>query len=139
MMAASSSRSSADRRALSRPQADPRPLRPQPVGQDDEAFIHLDEMTALAKLPNVAVKMTGAPHYSTQPYPFRNIQDGLQHLRCLRARPLFLGHRHHPHALLLAPVRDLLHRGTAWLKGKDLENVMGRGVCQFLGWKLPGV
>jgi hypothetical protein len=26
-----------------------------------------------------------------------------------------------------------------WLKGNDLEPVMGRGVCQFLGWKLPGV
>ena len=26
-----------------------------------------------------------------------------------------------------------------WLKGNDLELVMGRGACQFLGWKLPGV
>ena len=25
-----------------------------------------------------------------------------------------------------------------WLKGRDLEMVMGRGVCDFLGWKLPG-
>jgi hypothetical protein len=50
------------------------------LGQDAEAFIHLDEMTALAKLPNVAVKMTGAPHYSTQPYPFRNIHDGLHRI-----------------------------------------------------------
>src|SRR5262245_46004256 len=40
------------------------------LGQDSEAFIHLDEMTSLARLPNVAVKATGAPHYSTQPYPF---------------------------------------------------------------------
>ena len=35
-------------------------------GRDAEAFIHLDELVALAKLPNVAVKATGAPHYSTQ-------------------------------------------------------------------------
>jgi predicted TIM-barrel fold metal-dependent hydrolase len=35
-------------------------------GQDAEAFVHLDELIALAKLPNVAVKATGAPHYSTQ-------------------------------------------------------------------------
>src|SRR5205085_6618285 len=34
-------------------------------GQDAAAFIHLDELVALAKLPNVAVKATGAPHYST--------------------------------------------------------------------------
>ncbi len=50
------------------------------LGQDAEAFIHLDELLALAKLPNVAVKATGAPHYSTQGYPFRNIQDGLHRI-----------------------------------------------------------
>jgi hypothetical protein len=25
-----------------------------------------------------------------------------------------------------------------WLKGHDLELVMGRAVCDWLGWKLPG-
>jgi predicted TIM-barrel fold metal-dependent hydrolase len=24
-----------------------------------------------------------------------------------------------------------------WLKGADLEGVMGRGVCEWLGWSLP--
>jgi hypothetical protein len=24
-----------------------------------------------------------------------------------------------------------------WLKGRDLELVMGRAVCDWLGWKLP--
>ena len=23
-----------------------------------------------------------------------------------------------------------------WLKGDDLEGVMGRGICEWLGWKL---
>jgi len=23
-----------------------------------------------------------------------------------------------------------------WLKGQDLESVMGRGVCEWLGWKI---
>ena len=25
-----------------------------------------------------------------------------------------------------------------WLKGEDLEWVMGRGVCEWLGWKIQG-
>src|SRR5207249_8282362 len=25
-----------------------------------------------------------------------------------------------------------------WLEGADLEAVMGRGVCEWLGWPLPG-
>ena len=24
-----------------------------------------------------------------------------------------------------------------WLKGRDLELVMGRAVCDWIGWKLP--
>src|SRR6516162_922052 len=38
-------------------------------GKDDAAFANLDEMLALAKLPNVAVKLSGAPSYSSEPYP----------------------------------------------------------------------
>jgi predicted TIM-barrel fold metal-dependent hydrolase len=30
-------------------------------------------MLALAKYPNVAVKLSGAPSYSREPYPYRNI------------------------------------------------------------------
>ena len=25
-----------------------------------------------------------------------------------------------------------------WLKGRDLELVMGRALCDWIGWKLPG-
>ena len=25
----------------------------------------------------------------------------------------------------------------SWLKGEELEWVMGRGVCEWLGWPLP--
>src|SRR6516164_1259738 len=38
-------------------------------GKDDAAFANLGEMLALAKLPNVAVKLSGAPSYSSEPYP----------------------------------------------------------------------
>ena len=51
-----------------------------PFKKDAAAFEHFDELLALAKLPNVAVKATGAPAYSTQAYPFRNIHDGLHRI-----------------------------------------------------------
>ena len=37
------------------------------AGADDAAFADLPEMLALAKYPNVGVKMSGAPSYSSQP------------------------------------------------------------------------
>src|SRR5438034_8772855 len=48
------------------------------AGTDDAAFADLPDMLALAKFPNVAVKMSGAPSYSSQPYPFRNVHGYLR-------------------------------------------------------------
>src|SRR5687768_11578977 len=48
--------------------------------QDEAAFANFSELLALAKYPNVAVKATGAPSYSSEPYPFRNIQPYLHQL-----------------------------------------------------------
>ena len=45
---------------------------------DDEVFADLPDMLALARFPNVAVKMSGAPSYSSQPYPYRNIHGYLR-------------------------------------------------------------
>src|SRR5205823_7228016 len=41
--------------------------------KDDAAFADLGEMLAVAKYPNVALKLSGAPSYSSEPYPYRNI------------------------------------------------------------------
>jgi acetyl esterase/lipase len=41
------------------------------AGTDDAAFADLGDTLALARYPNVAIKMSGAPSYSSQPYPYR--------------------------------------------------------------------
>ena len=38
--------------------------------KDDEAFGDLDEVLALARHPNVAMKVSALPCYSSEPYPF---------------------------------------------------------------------
>src|SRR5215475_14857191 len=38
--------------------------------KDAAAMTHIPELVALAKFPNVAVKATGVPHYSSEAYPF---------------------------------------------------------------------
>src|SRR5947199_9637464 len=38
--------------------------------KDAAAMTHMPDLLALAKYPNVAVKATGVPHYSSEPYPF---------------------------------------------------------------------
>src|SRR5919197_3146858 len=48
--------------------------------KDGEYFAKVPELVALAKHPNVAVKATGAPGYSSQPYPFRPIHPFLERI-----------------------------------------------------------
>ncbi len=82
--------------------------------KDAAAWASLPEMLALAKYPNVAIKATGAPSYSSEPYPVPQYpRPPAPDLRRLRPRAHVLGHRHHAHALLVAAMRDALHRGAA--------------------------
>jgi predicted TIM-barrel fold metal-dependent hydrolase len=105
------------------------------LGQDQEAFIHLDEMTALAKLPNVAVKLTGAPHYSTEPYPFRNIQDGLHRIfDAYGPDRLFWGTDITRMPCTYRQCVTYFTEELPWLKGQDLEKVMGRSLTRWIGW-----
>lgn len=43
--------------------------------KDDACFADLDDLLALARFPNVSVKTTAVPCYTTEPYPFRNMHQ----------------------------------------------------------------
>jgi predicted TIM-barrel fold metal-dependent hydrolase len=104
-------------------------------GRDAEAFIHLDELVALAKLPNIAVKATGAPHYSTEAYPFRNIQDGLHRIfDAFGPKRFFWGTDLTRMQCSYRQCVTFFTEELPWLGAADLEEVMGRGLCAWIGW-----
>jgi len=104
-------------------------------GRDAEAFMYLDELVAMAKLPNVAIKATGAPHYSTESYPFRNIQDGLHRIYdAYGPERFFWGTDITRMPCSYRQCVTFFTEELPWLKGKDLEDVMGRGLCGWIGW-----
>ena len=47
---------------------------------DDAVFADPSDMLALAKYPNIAVKLSGAPSYSTHPYPYPNLHGYLRQI-----------------------------------------------------------
>ena len=107
------------------------------TGQDGAAFAQLDELCALARLPNVAVKATGAPHYSTQGYPYRNIQDGLHRIfDAFGPKRFFWGTDITRMPCSYRQCVTFFTEELRWLQGRDLENVMGRGLCEWIGWNL---
>ena len=109
-------------------------------GKDAAAFADLPEMLALVKLPNVAVKMSGAPSYSSDPYPYRNIHGYLRQIfdafgpeRCFWGTDI---------TRMPCSYRQCVTMFTEelpWLKGRDRDLVMGRAVCEWLGWKHPAL
>jgi predicted TIM-barrel fold metal-dependent hydrolase len=108
----------------------------QPYGKDEGAFDRIDELIALAKLPNVALKATGAPGYAKQPYPFRDIQDGLHRLfDAFGPQRYFWGTDITRMPCSWRQCVTFFTEELKWLKGRDLELVMGRGLCEWIGWR----
>jgi predicted TIM-barrel fold metal-dependent hydrolase len=107
------------------------------TGRDAAAFAQLEALCALAELPNVAVKATGAPHYSTEAYPYRNIQDGLQRIfDAFGPRRFFWGTDITRMPCSYRQCVTFFTEELPWLRGDDLDWVMGRGVATWLGWDL---
>src|SRR5690348_12169730 len=110
------------------------------AGTDDAAFADLADMLALARLPNVAVKLSGAPSYSSQPYPYRNIHQYIRQIfdafgpqRCFWGTDI---------TRMPCSYRQCVTMFTdelPWLTGTDRDLVMGRAVCEWIGWKQPAL
>jgi predicted TIM-barrel fold metal-dependent hydrolase len=106
---------------------------------DEAAFANLDALLALAKFPNVSIKATGAPAYSTQPYPFRNLHDGLHRIfDAFGPRRFFWGTDITRMPCSYRECVTLFTEELPWLAGDELDLVMGRGFCDHIGFKLPG-
>ena len=102
----------------------------------DETFKDFDKLLSIAKRPNVAVKATALPCYSAEPYPFTRVQAYAR-----KAYEAFGGKRTFWGSdLSRSPVPyrqqiDMWVNDAPWLKEADKAWVMGRGVCEWLGWK----
>jgi len=103
----------------------------------DETFKDFDKLLAIAKRPNVAVKASALPCYSAEPYPFTRVQAYAR-----KAYEAFGGKRTFWGSdLSRSPVPyrsqiDMWMNDAPWLKNEDKEWVMGRGICEWLGWKI---
>jgi predicted TIM-barrel fold metal-dependent hydrolase len=100
-----------------------------------DALEHLDELLTLARLPNVAVKASAAPAYSTQPYPFRDLSDPLHRIFDAFGPDRFFWGT--DFTRLTCSYRQCVTHFTEelpWLTGQDLEKVMGRGLARWIRW-----
>ena len=107
-------------------------------GTDDAAFANLGEMLALAKYPNVAVKLSGAPSYSSEPYPYRNIHKYIRQIvDAFGPQRCFWGTDITRMPCSYRQCVTMFTEELPWLQGRDKELVMGDAICDWLGWKRP--
>jgi predicted TIM-barrel fold metal-dependent hydrolase len=103
------------------------------------AFANIDAVTALARFPNVALKATGAPGYSQQGYPFRDIHDGLHRLYdAFGPDRFFWGTDITRMPCSWTQCITLFTEELPWLSGDALARVMGPGFRDWIGWTAPG-
>jgi len=104
------------------------------------AFADLPEMLALARLPNVAVKISGGPSYSAEPYPFRDVQEYTKRIiDAFGPQRCFWGTDVTRMPCSYRQCVTMFTEESPWLQGSDRELVMGRAVCEWLGWNPPGL
>jgi L-fuconolactonase len=94
---------------------------------------------SLAVHPNVHVKVSAAPAYSREPYPFRDMDGHIRRIvEAFGPRRCFWG-TDISHILSKAGYRQCVTHFTeelAFLSAKDKEWIMGRGLAECVGWSL---
>ena len=102
-----------------------------------QAFDNLPQVCRLARHPNVAVKASGMPSLSAEPYPFRDLHP---HIRTLidafGPQRAFWGTDLTRMPCTYYECITLFTEHLPWLQGEDLEWVMGRAICEWLDWPL---
>ncbi len=107
------------------------------TGKGAEAFQHLDNVLALAKRPNVAVKVSCLPHYATDAYPFRALHPYIRRVYdAYGPKRMFWGSDLSRLPCGYRQSLTYLSEEIPWLSAGDKEWILGRGVCEWLGWKI---
>ena len=106
--------------------------------QDEAAYADLGNMLALAQYPNVGIKLSGAPSTSSQPYPYQNIHGYLRQIvTAFGPDRSFWGTDITRMPCSYRQCVTMFTEELPWLKGRDLERVMGGAIVDWLGWKRP--
>lgn len=103
----------------------------------DETFRDFDKLLLIAKRPNVGVKASALPCYSAEPYPFARVQAyARKAYEAFGPQRTFWGSDLSRSPVPYRSQIDMWLNDAPWLKPEDKEWVMGRGICEWLDWKI---
>jgi len=105
-------------------------------GKDEEAFAQFDKFLALARHPNIAAKASCLPHFTADSYPYRRLHPYIRKVYdAFGPKRIFWGTDISRLPCTYRQAITMFTEELSWLKPDDKEWIMGRGVCEWLGWK----
>jgi L-fuconolactonase len=107
-----------------------------PGTKDGEAFRDFDKLLALARRPNVAVKASALPCYTSDIYPYRRLHEYV--VRAVDAfgpERVFWGTDLSRLTCSYRQAVTMFTEEMPSLGPREKEWVMGRALCRWLGWK----
>jgi predicted TIM-barrel fold metal-dependent hydrolase len=103
--------------------------------KDAAAMTHMPELLALAKFPNIAVKATGAPGYSSEAYPFPKMHVYLRQIYdAFGPHRMFWGTDITKMPCSWRQCVTMFTEELPWLSQDDKRLVMGDALCAWWGW-----
>lgn len=103
--------------------------------KDSDAFTNLPQLLALAKCPNVAVKASALPHYSTQDYPYPGLHEPIRRvLEAFGAHRVFWGTDLTRLPCTYRQAVTMFTEELPFLPTSDRDAVMGHALCEWLDW-----
>ncbi|MBI4191628.1 MAG: amidohydrolase family protein [Betaproteobacteria bacterium] len=109
-----------------------------PGEKGEEAFRDFDKLLAIAKRPNVAAKASALPCHSTDIYPYLKLHPHIRRAYdAFGPKRLFWGTDLTRLPCSYRQAIAMFTEEIPWFTAEDKEWIMGRGVCEWLGWKLP--
>jgi predicted TIM-barrel fold metal-dependent hydrolase len=108
-----------------------------PGTRDDEAFRDFDKLLALARRPNVSVKASALPCYSTDSYPYPGLHPHIRRaVEAFGPQRVFWGTDLSRLPCSYSQALTMFTEEMPWLSTEDKEWILGRGLCEWLGWPL---
>lgn len=106
--------------------------------QEPKAFEDLDKLLALASRPNIAVKASSMPGYASDAYPYRSLHPYLRRVYdAFGPKRIFWGTDYTRLPCTYRQSITMFTEEMPWLNAEDIEWIMGRGLCAWLGWQPP--
>ncbi len=104
--------------------------------KDHAAMIHMPELLALARHPNVAVKVTGAPGYSAEKYPFPIMQSYIRQIYdAFGPERMFWGTDITKMPVPWRQCVTMITEEMSWLSARDKALIMGEALCAWWSWQ----